>query len=164
DQVVISLIFRTFARPWRLFSGGWLFGRCRLLRGGGLRRRLARPRGRGGGPPVGEQLGTALRRDGRHLVALAQRGVGLAVGHVGAEPPVLDHHRLAAHRVVAQLAQRGRGGGPAAAARLGLREQRLRLVEGDGEHVLLGRQRAALGAALDVGTVPAVLHGDRLPV
>ena len=49
------------------------------------------------------------------LVTLAQRRVGLAVGDVRPEPAVLDHHRLAAGRVGADLTQRRRRGGGTAA-------------------------------------------------
>ena len=57
-------------------------------------------------------------RAGRHLldpVALADRGVGLAVGDVHAEPAVLGDDRALAHRVGAELAQRALGGHVAAA-------------------------------------------------
>ena len=67
----------------------------------------------GGGVAAGlQQLCGPLGRDAldRVAVTLAQRGIGLAVGHVEPVPPALQHDRLAAHRVVAQLAQ-GRGGG-----------------------------------------------------
>ena len=43
---------------------------------------------------VGEQLRGALVGQRHHVVTLAQAGVGLAVGDVGPEPAVLDHHRL----------------------------------------------------------------------
>jgi len=41
---------------------------------------------------------------GRSVVATAQRRVGLPVGHIGTEPALFQHHRLAAARVVAELA------------------------------------------------------------
>ena len=118
-----------------------------LLRGP-LRGRLAggllgRPLHRAAGAPVGQQLGGALVGDRQHVVALAQARVGLAVGDVGPESAVLDHHRLARRRVVAQLAQRRRRGAlPAAAFGLGVDLQRL--LEGDVEHLILGRQRARI--------------------
>ena len=93
-----------------------------LLAGGLLRGPLHRTPG----PPVGQQLGGALVGDRQHVVALAQAGVGLAVGDVRAESAVLDHHRLARRRVGAQLAQRRRRGAlPATAFRLGVDLQRL---------------------------------------
>ena len=111
------------------------------------------------GPPVGQQLGGPLVGQLLHRIAPAQRGVGLAVGDVRAEPAVLDHHRLAGGRVHAQLLQRRRGGSPPA-AQLGLGEDGLRLLQGDREQLLLGLQRPGVGAALDVRAVPAVLRGD----
>ena len=78
----------------------------------------------------------------------------------GAEPAVLDHDRLPRRRVVAQLAQRRRGGGPAAL--LGLRVDRQRLVERHVEELLLGLERARVGALLQVRAVAAVLRGDLL--
>ena len=76
------------------------------------------------GPPLGQQLDRPLQRDRLGRVALAQRRVGLAVGDVRAEPAVPEHDRLAAGRVVAELAQRrGRGRAGRPAAGLGLREQ-----------------------------------------
>ena len=81
------------------------------------------------GAAVGQQLGRALDGDRLDVVALAQAGVGLAVGDVGAEPALADGHRALGHRVVAELLERlGRG---AAAPLLGLGEDRQRLVEGD---------------------------------
>ena len=106
------------------------------LRGGRLLRR--RPRG----PPLGEQLGGPLVGERLDVVALAQRGVGLAVGDVGAEPALLDHDRLAGDRVGAELLER-RLRRRAAAALLGLGEQRQRLVERDGEQLLLGSRASA---------------------
>ena len=108
----------------RLLGGG-------LLRGGLLRRGLLRGRLLGrraffaGGllraPPSCAAAGPLARfsasislasLDGQRLERLAapQRRVGLAVGHVRAEPAVLDHQRLLGDRVVAHLAQRRRGG------------------------------------------------------
>src|SRR5690606_34147816 len=128
--------------------GGALGGR--LLGRGLLRRRLLGGRllRRGLGAALGQQLRGALVGDRLHLVALAQRGVGLPVGDVGAEPAVLDHHLLPGRRVGAEFAQR-RGGG-AAAALLGLGEELLGLLQGDREHLLLGLQGAAVGALLQV--------------
>ena len=101
----------------------------------------------------------ALGGDRLGLVVLAQRRVGLAVGDVGAEPAVLDHDRLAADTGSApsSLQRRRRRG---AAALLGLGVDRQRLLEGDVEELLLGRQRARVGALLQVRAVAAVLRGD----
>ena len=66
-------------------------------------------------------------------------------------------------RVLAELAQR-RGRGGAAAALLGLGQDRGGLVEGDREQLLLGLDRARVGALLDVRAVAAVLRGDVLAV
>ena len=123
----------------RLLRRGLLRG---LLRRRLLGRLLGRLLRRAAGPPVGEQLGRPLVGELLDRVALAQRRVGLAVGDVGAEPAVLDHHRLAGHRVVAELAQRRRGG-RAAAALLGLGEDRGGLVQRDREQLLLGLDASA---------------------
>ena len=110
-----------------------------------------------GGPALAQQLGRALHVDRLHHVALAQAGVGGAVGHVGAEAAVLDDDGQVGGRVGAQLAQR-RGRGPAPAL-LGLREQRLRLGEGHGQQLLLAAEAARVGAALEVGAeAPVVGH------
>ena len=74
-------------------------------------------------------------------VALAQAGVGGAVGHVGAEATLLHHHGQVGGRVGAELAQRRRR--RPAPALLGLREQRPRLVQRHGEQLLLARRGCA---------------------
>src|SRR3954454_18808792 len=56
-------------------------GLLRTLLGGLLRRAL--------GAPLGEQLGGPLDAQGRLVVALAQGGVVLAIGHVGPEAAAL---------------------------------------------------------------------------
>ena len=60
----------------------------------------------------------AIDRDALRIVAAAQAGVRLAVGHVRAEAAVLDHHRLAGSPGRPELLQRRLGGaaGPAAAS------------------------------------------------
>ena len=82
--------------------------------------------------PDGQELVGPLRRHLLQPVAPAERGVGLAVGHVDAEPALLGHDRPLAHRVGAELPQRRlgrRAAPPAELPRLG--EHRQRLVEGD---------------------------------
>ena len=93
------------------------------------------------------------------LVALAQRGVGLAVGDVGPEAAVLHHDRLARGGVGAELAQRRRGRGLAAPP-LRLGEDPQRLVERAVNSWSSVGEAAAVGALLDVGPVAAVLRGD----
>src|SRR5215472_5914313 len=89
------------------------------------------------GAPLGEQLDGALRRDRLDRVALAQRGVRLTVGHVGPEPALAQHDRLAGGRILAQLPQRRRRSGPRGPAPwLRLRQQCRRLVQRDREHLL----------------------------
>ena len=66
-------------------AGTFLAGR---LLGAGLASARRGP----GGPALGQQLGGPLDVDRLDVVALAQGGVGGPVGHVGAEPAVLDHH------------------------------------------------------------------------
>ena len=143
----------------RASCGGLLGGR--LLRGAFLARLLRRPLHRATRAPVGQQLGGPLVGDRQHVVALAQAGVGLAVGHVRAEAAVLDDHRLARRRVGAQLPQRRRRSTLSGTA-FGLRVDLQRLVERDVEHLLFGRQRTRVGAALQVWPVAAVLRGDLL--
>ena len=110
---------------------------------------------------VGEQLRGALVGQRHHVVTLAQAGVRLTVGDVGPEPAVLDHHRLLRRGVVAQFTQRRRRSALSTTA-FGLRVDLQRLVEGDVEHLLLGGQRARVGAALEVWAVTPVLRGDLL--
>src|SRR5512144_2148970 len=59
--------------------------------------------GRARRPALREQLRGALEGEAGHVVALAQARVRLAVGHVGAEAPVLHHHRAAGRRIGTQL-------------------------------------------------------------
>src|SRR5436305_8802108 len=74
-------------------------------------------------PAVGQQLGGALRRDALDRIARPERRVRLAIGHVGAEPALLEDDRLAADRIVAELLQRGCRFPAAALARLGELEE-----------------------------------------
>ena len=90
--------------------------------------------------PVLEQLGRPLRADRLDRVGRPQAGIRLAVGHVRAEPALLEDDRLPADRVVAELLQRRRGRSAAALFRLG--ELGQRLVEGDREQLLLAVERA----------------------
>ena len=126
-----------------LVSASWP---AAFLAGGLLRRRLA-----GGplrrGPALGGDLLAADRQQlvgplGQHVldaVALADRRVGLAVGDVHAELAVLGDDRALADRVGAELAQRALGGHvlAAAAEHLGLGEDPQRVVERDGEQLVL---------------------------
>ncbi len=150
-------------RPGRRGPGRGRLGRRPRL--GRARRRRGTPLRRGRGrAPLGQQLDGALRGDVLDRVALAQRRVGLAVGHVRPEPALLEHDRLAAGRVVAELAQRrgGRAGLPAAG--LGLGEQLPGLVERHREHLLFGLQGAAVVTLLDVRAIAPVLHRYGLAV
>src|SRR5690606_33726674 len=139
-----------------------------LLRGWLLRRRL--PRGglllRGGRAvtALGQQLRRPLDGDVLHRVALAERGVGLAIGDVRPEPAFLDHHRLLRVRVLAQLTQRRRGRRTAPPALLGLREQLLGLLDRDCQQLLLGPERPRVGALLQVRAELAVVGHHLLPV
>src|SRR5690606_2083599 len=148
-------------------------GRRSGLLGGALRRRLLGRgllRGRTGrrllrrglGPAVGQEFGGALHRDRLHVVALAQGGVALPVGDVGAEAALLDHHGPAGLGVRAEFPQRRRRG--AAAPLLRLREQLPGLLDGDREQLLLGLQGAAVAALLQVRSEPSVLCRDLLAV
>src|SRR5690606_35836716 len=128
-----------------------------LLRRRLLPRRLlpAAPLRRAGVAAHLQQLGRPLVRqalDGVAL-ALAQRRVGLAVGHVRPVAPALDHHRPAADRIGTELAERGRRRLPPPTLRLGERPQRL--LDGDREQLLLGAEAARLGALLQVRAVTA---------
>src|SRR5215831_16402452 len=143
--------------PWTAWlglrcGGRWTPGRGALGTGraGGAPAGL----GRAGRAALGEELHRALEGHRIDGVALAEGGVGLPVGDVGAKAAVLDHYGTAIW-VLAQLAQRRRGH-PAAATGLGLREHLLGLGQIDGEELVLALQRAAVGALLDVGAVPAV--------
>ena len=103
---------------------------CRRGAGGGPR---ARPAARG---PLGVTDSTASPLRSEALVSPSVT--------YGPEAALLDHDGPAAGRVVTQFTQRRRGGRPAPAAGLGLREQLLRLVQGDGEHLLFRLQRTAV--------------------
>ena len=124
---------------------------------GGLARGLLR---RAAGAPVGQQLGGPLVGELLDRVALRSEALVSPSVTYGPNRPSLTTIGLLRHRVDAQLPQRRRGG-RAPAALLGLGEDRRRLVEGDREQLLLGLQRARVGAPLDVRAVAAVLRGDR---
>ena len=86
----------------------------------------------------------------------------VAVGDVGAEATVLDDDRLLADGVDAELLERGRGGTSAVGLGLGVDDAGLGL--GQREQLLLGLDRAGVGALLEVGPVAAVLRRDLLAV
>src|SRR5690606_31780589 len=111
-------------------------------------------------PLLRQQLGRPL--DGQLLdtVALAQRRVVLAVGHVRTEATALDQHRLARLRIRSELFQRRGGGLPAPALGLGVDLQRL--VQRDVEDLLLAGQRPRIRTLLQVRAVATVLRGDLL--
>src|SRR3954451_14199686 len=100
-------------------------------------------------PAVGQQLGGALGRDALDRIAGPERGVRLPVGHVGAEPALLEDDRLAADGIVPELLEGRRRFAAAALARLGELEERL--VERDREELLLALDRPRLLALLHVG-------------
>ncbi len=104
----------------------------------------------------------SLERQRLRRLTAAQRRVVLAVGDVRAEAAVLDDQRLLGQRVDAHLAQRRRGRPALAGLRRG--QQRQRLVQRDGEHLLLGLQRAEVVAPLDVRAVAAVVGEDLVAV
>ena len=110
------------------------------------------------GAALGQQLGGPLEGHRLDRVVLAEGGVELAVGDVLAEATGLDHDRLPGDRVVAELLERRRRGGPATL--LGLRVDLQRLLERDREQLVLGVDGPAVGALLEVGPVAAVLGGD----
>src|SRR5680860_1018291 len=80
--------------------GGALLGGA-LLGGALLRPPLLR--GRALGALLGKQLGGAFQRHAVLVVVLAQGGVVLTVGDIGAEPATLHHDRLLGVRVLPQL-------------------------------------------------------------
>ena len=88
----------------------------------------------------------------RGIVALVSPSVTY-----GAEPAVLDLDRLAADRVGLELLERARR---RAGAVLRLREELERPGEVDVEDLVLARERAGVGALLQVRAVAAVLRGD----
>src|SRR5699024_8041490 len=94
-----------------------------------------------------EQFGSTFVSDLLGIVALAQRGVVLAVGDVRAEPAILDNHRFTRGGIVAQFLQR-RLRRSLAASTLRLRVQLQRVVERDVEDLLLRLPRPRVGATL----------------
>src|SRR5699024_4939046 len=110
-----------------------------LLGGGLLRGGLLR-----GGFLLGGRRGAAIREElecprfgeGGYLIALPQRRVRRAVGHVGAESAIFDDDGFAGLRVVAELRERWSRRRPAAAA-FGLRVDLEGLFQGDLEDLIL---------------------------
>jgi hypothetical protein len=89
-------------------------------------------------PAVGEQLDGAVEGKRVHGVAAPQARVRRAVGDVRPEAAVLDDDRASRRGIRAQLAERSCRRALAAALRLG--QQCRRLVDGQGEDLLLGVQ------------------------
>src|SRR4029450_336065 len=87
--------------------------------------------------PFREELDGSFGRDRVRCVPSPKAGIRLAVCDVGAEATVPQHDRLAARRVCAELFERPARGSTAASASWGFREKCLRLVERDGEELLL---------------------------
>ena len=114
-----------------------------------------------GGPPVGQQLGGPFRRDAVDRVALAQRGVGDAVGDIGAEAAVLELDRRSPDRVWPQLPERP-GRRPPAPPGLGLGEEGHGFVQADGEELIFGLQRPGIGSFFEIRAVAAVAGHDVL--
>src|SRR4029078_3164699 len=115
--------------------------RARLRRGLVGLRRLARRlllglllRDRAALAAIVQCLLRARVLDGLDRIALGERGVGLAVGHVVAEAPLAQRDLAAGELVLAERLDRF--GGLAAATRLGLRQEHQRLLHSDGEDVL----------------------------
>ncbi len=105
---------------WRPSSSRGRLLRGRLLRRSLLRRSLLRRcllLRRALRALLGEEFGTAGRRDRLDVVVLAQGRVRLPVGDVGTEATVLDDHRLLRLRILPELLERRLG--RAAAAPLG---------------------------------------------
>ena len=137
------------------------------------RRLLGRLLGRGaalGGDLLAADRQQLERPLGDHLldaVALADRGVGLAVGDVHAEPAVAGDDGSLAHRVGAELAAAGpsppcsgrRGGTPSAAAKIRNASSSVTVNSS-----LLVLEVAEVAALLDVRPVAAVVGDDRLAV
>src|SRR5690606_1711707 len=92
----------------------------------------------------------------------AKRGVGLAVGDVRAEPPILDDDGLVGERIGAELPQRC-GRRPALPG-LRRRQQRERLVQRDREDLFLALERPVVVTAADVRAVPPRAGIDLDPI
>ena len=88
--------------------------------------------------------------------------MSLAVGDVGTKPAILDRDELARIGVRADLLERA----PhcLTASPLRLREYAQRLVQRDGQQLLLVLDGTGIGAPLDVWTELAVLSRDLLAV
>src|SRR5690606_19174636 len=104
-----------------------------------------------------EQFNGPLKGQVLDAVTARNRRVGLTVSDVRAEAAILHLDRLAAHRIRFKFLERARG---LAAAVFGLCEQLQRAREVDREDRVLARERARVGALLDVGAVAAVLRRD----
>src|SRR5690606_33329477 len=100
----------------------------------------------------GDQFQRLFEGDGGWILALGQRGVALAVGHIGSVTAIA-HGRLAAIRMLAQLLQRGRGSPSATIAglRLLFGNNGDRAVEPDCKDIL---------DAFQVG-IAALMHEER---
>src|SRR5690606_33030577 len=99
-----------------------------------------------------DQLRRLLQRYILHRIFTPQADVVLTVGDVRAEPAILNDQRFTSLRIFSQLPQRRRSRPPA--RRLGLREQRQRLFQGDGEQLLVPFQGTRLVSLTQIRTVP----------
>ncbi len=102
----------------------------------------------------------AFRRHFLEAVAPRKTGIGFSIGDVHAELAFFGHDRLAAHRVIAELAQRRFWRSAAAVLARG-RKQRKGLFYGNVEELFFAGERAAFLALRDVRAITAILCGDR---
>src|SRR5215207_8304930 len=135
-----------------LRAAGLLLGAARLLLG-----RLTGARGGAASLALPQELDRLFEVHGLRVGAARDRRVQRPVGHVRAVSTVEDPHRRAGVGMLAQLGD-GRLGPPAML--LGLREQGLGPLDGDGEDLVLGLEAAALLPLLQVRAVAAVVGGD----
>src|SRR5438132_10232844 len=116
---------------------------------------------RASGAPLGQKLLPPLHSQRLDVVAAAETRIRLAVGHVRPEAAVLDHDRLAARCVRAELPERwSRPCLASATPDLRLREELERLFQRERQQLFLALERAGLGPHLHERAVAAVLRDD----
>src|SRR5699024_5534646 len=107
-----------------------------------------------------QQLIGALIRQSLWQTALAQRGIGGAIGHIRTKATIFDRHWLTRDVIVTELFQRWLRSLASATLRLSINTARF--IQGDGEDLFFIRQRTRVRTLLEVRAIATILCRDDL--